>query len=377
VLGQVNEVVAEGWVQSIEVPAFFRWLSEYEGVANITPAEISSGLVQSYAYSWAVASGFGPRAAPSTGVVPAPVPRPALPTPTEGQKSTTRQATKVTSQQVTAPGLTKAEAEAISKAVGISYSDTLRVMAATVDDLLPGMKPGQVPQALSQLNAAVHVLEHQISLLRAELPPGAHPVLAGTVTGVLADIKALETAVTLLKAQMADETGSGLQTEIGQVREAYRGLRDDLGQVTGVTLPTIETGLAAATGTLAALGTTVNRDVVPELAQVTKTATASAAKLALTTDECLAELCEAENQVTRPIQEGGASPSLLRSLGGLLGGAFTLLSLVGLADTVLAIIDAPVALGAIIQDTETLAGWAKTSANFIASDLSWSGRLGH
>ena len=104
-------------------------------------------------------------------------------------------------------------------------------------------------------------------------------------------------------------------------------------------------------------------------------ATQSAAELALTDADCLAKLCDSINNVSDPIVNGGATPSLLGKLGSLLGMA----ALVGFAativDTLLTVFDAQAAVSGVVSDTETLAGWAESAAGVVTSDLTWQGQL--
>lgn len=370
-LGLIKEAVDSGEIMPADVGGLMNFLESRFGVTVLTAATVSTGALAYYVYTYALSKGYKPTAAPPKG------PTYHLTTPTAGQRVTTTSAKAITPQSVTAPGLTGAEAAAVSAALGVTFADAMKVHAYSLDQMLPGLEPGQVPEALSNQNFAIKVLEHQVAQLRAEVPPGTHPVLRGQVAATQATISALEAAISALQAQMATEASSALLTDITDLRGHVEGLSEDVSHIDTVTVPALTAGLVTVTGTVTALSTTVDDKVVPELAQVAKTAEANAAKLALTTDECLSDLCESESQVTRPIQEGGATPSLLKGLGGLLGGAFTLLSLASLAETALAIIDLPVAMKAIVQDTETLAGWAGTSANWVASDLTWSAPLGN
>jgi hypothetical protein len=76
-----------------------------------------------------------------------------------------------------------------------------------------------------------------------------------------------------------------------------------------------------------------------------------------------------------PASSGSTTPSLLEKLGGLLRKAFEIAFLVTIAETVVTVLDAPLELRAVTQDTETIAGWAEQAAGAITSDLSWGGGL--
>jgi hypothetical protein len=60
----------------------------------------------------------------------------------------------------------------------------------------------------------------------------------------------------------------------------------------------------------------------------------------------------------------------------LLTKALELGVLATILDTLLVMFDAPLALSAVVQDTETIAAWADLAANVIVNDLSWQGSLG-
>ena len=168
-IDQVEDVTGLKWVQPLEVPAFFDWLNVDQGIAAITPEWVDSGQLYNYAYSWAQATGALPPGIPVSAPATAPVPAPVLTTPTQGTATTAAVAGTLVQRSVTAPGLTVAEAKAISTAISVALGDVQTLVAGGIDKMLPNLAPGQVPQALSQLYSAVAILERQYAAMRQQL----------------------------------------------------------------------------------------------------------------------------------------------------------------------------------------------------------------
>jgi len=278
-------------------------------------------------------------------------------------------------QDVPAPGLTPAEAAAISNAIGLAMADALTVLHQTVYEMLPGLRPGQVPEALDDLNRATTVLERQYAVLKAQVGTRAEASVAGRLEGAQQTITRIDTELKHLQAQLAEEEESNLGTHVNHVATRTETVTKTVTTVVEEKIPDIGTGLAALAGSVSALTTQVEAEIVPQLEAVTATADGNAGKLALTTDECLADLCDAENNVTEPIKQGGATPSLLKQLGNLLKGAFELGFIATVMETVVTLLDAKLEVSAVVSDTATIAGWAESAAGVIEGDLSWWGGL--
>lgn len=368
--GVVEQSWDEGEITYNQTGDFFRWLRYDKGVVVLTAALVTGGALAAHLLDYAELHGYKPP-------TPRPKPTPVVPPkPTPGQKVVGRAASRITPQYVTAPELSKAEAAAISKAIGVAAADSAKLVAATVDEMLPGMAPGQVPAALTDLFTASHVLEHDVTKLMAEVHPGAPASLVGTTKGLQKTVHGLAQEVHQLAEDLAEKAPSTLHTHVQNNTEAIDDLRTNVHEINTVSVPELAGAVGTLVGTVGALDTLVKTDLAPTLSRVEQEATQSAYKLALTTDECLADLCDAENNVTNPIKEGGATPSLLKGLGGLLGAAFGLTTLVGLLETLATVLDAKLAVSAMVSDVEQLSGWAELAATTVTGELSQIGPLG-
>ena len=363
--------VDNGEITAKQVPDFLRWLRWDQDVPAVTATLLAGGAIAGALLTYAERHGY----VPVGGVKPKPPPK--LPSPTPGQTSVARAAKGVVNRTVTAPGLDKAQTEAVSKAIGIATADTLGVVARSFDAWLAPCTPGEVPQALGDLTRAARVLEHQMAGLLSGTNVRGLRGLERAVHGMGQAVNGLEHAVHEVRAELADKAPSGLSSAV-----------DELGL-----------GLGTLAGTVGALETTAFRrldhfeaqfartepsilgDELGHVSGVANTAAQDArqalAKLALTTDECLAQLCDDQASVTNPIKEGGASPSLLKHLGGVLKRAFELGFLATLADGLFTVLDAKASVQGVVQDSETLTAWATSAADAIASDLAPLGWTAH
>ncbi len=348
---------------------FFRWLRTAQSTTVITAELVTGGALAGLMLKYAEERGWRPKhVAPTAHVAP-------HVHGTLAQQVVGAAALEVGRQHVTAPGLTQVEADAISKAIGISYADVLRVQAAVIHKLLPGMRPGQVPEALTDLESAARVLEHQVAMLRQDVSGKAGAHVVGVLTGAQQALHGLEQAVNLLHEQIGETRPSTLHTHVADNTKAIEHLRTNVHELTTTAVPELAGAVGTLAGTVGALDTLVHQDINPELGRIAREATAAAAKLALTTDECLAQLCEDQAAVSNPIRSGGATPSLLRGLGTLLKRSFELGFAVTLIDGLLAVFDMPLAVGAVAADTATISQWAISAAGVIESDLSWGGKV--
>lgn len=367
-------VVEEGWdegeITYSDSGDFWRWLRYDKGVVTITAAFATGGLLAAHLLDYAELHGYKP---PTVRVKPT-VTVPAKPT--EPQKVVARLAKGITEQSVTAPGLTKAQAAAVSKAIGIASADEAKLLAATVHEFLGDLTPGELPEALTNLFTATKVLEGDVTKLMREVKPGAPASLVGTTHGLAKTVHGLAQEVHQLALDLAEKAPSTLHTHVQDNTTAIDDIKTNVHEINTVSIPEISGAVGTLVGTVGALDTLVKVDLAPTLSRVEQEATASAAKLALTTDECLAELCDAENNVTNPIKSGGATPSLLKELGGLLKKAFEIGFLIELLETLATVLDAKVGVSDVVADVETLAGWAETAATTIEGELSGLGALG-
>lgn len=370
---QVWDFTTKAWgtgeLPYTETGDFFRWLRYDQGVPVITAAMLAGGAFLGLLLKYAEQHGYHPAKEPTFHQ-----PKP-LPTPTHGQRAVVDEAKKVVRQGVTAPGLTKAEASAITKAIGVASADLLKVQAALVDRMLPGMAPGQVPQALSQLNTADAILERQVRRLQLDVNAHAPGSLVGTVSSVSAAVTALQAAVAHLGAQLGAESPSVLLTDVHGLTARQDGFEEDLGRIEHelgglATTAGLEALTAKVAVTVEELGLTHSSALDTALNGVEH----SVAALKQQTDDN-AECCEEASGITNPIRQGGATPSLLKQLGGILTKALEIGFLVTLADSALAVFDLPLAVSGVVADTETIETWATKAAGVITAEQTWLGKL--
>lgn len=380
----LTDMVNDGIVPPAQAHNFFYWLLGAAGVASI-PAVGTYAFVQGWVTKWAQTMGWATSVGPleptplaqafiESANAAAPLPSvplvpPVLSTPSQGQQAVVGGATGITPSTVTGGTAEGTSADQVSAALAVTFVDAMRVVASVFDAFLPNMAPGQVPEALSQLNTAVNTLENQMSQVRAGTWPRGFIGLQEAVGGALEALNGLSQEVGILAQQVAEKADSALETDIKAAESTISGIGD---QVTGLvdnTVPELAAGLGTLTGTVGSLDSLVNGEVVPGLNSVTDLANQNAAKLALTDDDCLEALCDAETNVTQPIKDGGATPSLLRNLGSLLGLGWVVSTVFGLMTSIATLLDAPVALAAVVADVEQLASWAESAAISIEAEL--------
>ena len=383
-LDPLTDAVNDGIVPPSQARYFFFWLAYSAGVTLIPAAGIYA-FVQGYVLKWAQGNGWateGPNpqpthivtqppeginaASPLPGAVTTP---PVLPTPTKGQQAVVSGATTIKPSTVTGGLSEGTSADQVSAALAVTAVDVLRVVAHVFDDMLPNMAPGQVPEALTQLNTAVNALEAQLQQVRNGQWPRGFKGVQEALNGGLEALHGLEQEVNTLALDVAEKAPSALGTHVDNNTTAISSLTTTVAGIAGTTIPVLEGQLGSLTGTVNSLGDTVTNTVEPELAQVTKDTAANTKMLSGTDQDCLDQLCDAEGNVIKPIQDGGATPSLLGKLGSLLGLGWALGSLFGLMDVIETLFDAPLALQAVAQDVELLSGWASSAAKAIEADL--------
>lgn len=412
-LSPVKTAIDDGTITPSQGNAFLRWLNFNKGVTSIPHDAGTTSAVTSYLSQWIVEqSGLAPVPSPPTPVpapspapapapapaptpapTPAPAPVPIVPVqpapvlaphppprppsvpPTPAESTVVTHASAVT--PTTVPGGTDqgTTAPQVSAALAATAVNVLRIVARVVDDMLPGMAPGQVPEALKQLNQAAHVLEDQLAILRATTTGHAKASLSSQITALQGDVRAIDAEIATLDAQMAEKAPSSLEGDIAAKGTEIAAVAAALGVVTGTTIPQMEAAQAATAAEATATADQLANHVEPQLNAVTEATAANTAMLSGTDQACLDALCNAEQNVTNPIQEGGATPNLLRGLGHLLTKGFELAALMALLDGILAIFDAKAAVQGVVRDTETITAWATSSASYIESSSVWRGGL--
>jgi hypothetical protein len=383
-LDPLTDAVNDGIVPPSQAKYFFFWLAYSAGVTLIPAAGIYA-FVQGYVVKWAQGNGWateGPNPQPTPQVqqviesanaaqpLPGAVTVPQdLPSPTKGQQAVVTGTTGVTPSTVTGGTQEGTSAEQVSAALAVTAVDILRVVAKVFDGMLPNMAPGQVPEALGQLNTAVNALEAQMQQVRNGQWPRGFVGLQEAVNGGLQALNGLEQEVGILAQDVAMKAESAIGDDVNANTKAIAGVTATVAGIAGTTIPVLEGQLGSLTGTVNQLGDTVTNTVEPELAQVTADTAANTKMLSGTDQDCLDQLCDAEGNVIKPITDGGATPSLLSKLGSLLGLGWALGSLFGLMDVIETLFDAPLALQAVATDVEQLSSWASSAAAAIEADL--------
>ena len=264
-------------------------------------------------------------------------------------------------REITAPGLTAAEADAISLAIGASYGDTMGVV---ID--------------------VVNALTAEIDRLGAELGRGVGGVKSTTSTTskLLAQIEATQRLTTTRIANLEKAIGVALSRADAAEKLAKR--------VEPAPKAPNLTGIDRQVSTLAGKVSTIEKTIptlatVPALATVaagvthleaTGTATAPVTQISdvpnLPTDlKTLQDCCYANSAVTKPIKAGGATSSLLRQLGGILTKGYAILAVAGMVDAVIAVFDMPAVVIGTIRGAEWVMPIAEDAAHAAMSDISW------
>lgn len=350
---------------------FFNWLRYTKNEQTITLEDAQGGQIN----QWLVQYGTQVLGLNIPG---APVPGPIeLPSPSVGQTTVAKGAREVKPQTITAPAFSADQAAAIQAAIGIASADILKVQAAVIDAMLPDLAPGQVPQALNQLNTAASALENQMGQVMKTLDASQQGTLAAQLNGALEALHGLSQEVNTLADQVAEKASSALEDSINTNTAEIALVSGELGAVVNTVLPTLSGQIDTVASQTEATATTVANEIKPELAQVSQTTDNLTNELSGTDKECLDQLCDAINNVSNPIKEGGATPGLLKGLGNLLTKAIELGILATIVDALVTVADAPIALSAVVQDTELMSKWATSAANVITTDYSWLGPLPH
>jgi uncharacterized protein YoxC len=345
-----------------------QWIDQYAAThdlpvpaGTITPSPIVQQAIES-------ANAASPLPNP-----PATPPTLSYPTPgIQSAAAASAQGTPVTISGGSPDSVTPAEA---TDALATLFVESMQVLARVIDAMLPGMAPGQVPEALSQLNKAVDTLEHQVAGLLTDVDVNVKGSMAAQLNGALQTLNGLAQEVNILAEDVAMKASSTIGDDVNKNTAGIAALGATVAGITATALPALEAKLAAAAAATTALQDQVNNDVVPELNNTTAEAKATTAELSGTDKDCLDQLCDAINNVTNPVEEGGATPSLLKQLGNLLTKALEIGALMSLVETLMTLADINLVLNAVVSDTETMANWATQAANVIVSDFSWSGPL--
>jgi hypothetical protein len=349
-----------------QVKPFFNWLRTAQDMVSIPPELVAGdGFNQLLAQYATQQLGL----AVPTYIAPGP---PELPSPSHGQTVVAKGAREVVPSQVPSATLTPDQAAAISTAIGVASADILKVQAAVIDAMLPNLAPGQVTQALDQLNTAANALENQMTGVLTTLNKNATGSLAAQVNGALETLNGLAQEVGILANDVAMKAESKIGDDVNANTVEIGVLSGAVATIVGTAIPDLAQGLQGLTGQVGALDNTVTNQIEPQLAQTTEQTAANTDTLSGTDKECLDQLCDALNNVTSPIEEGGSTPGLLKNLGSLLTRALEIGALMSLVEGLITIADAKIAVQGVVSDTETLTRWATSAAGIIEADFSLS-----
>jgi uncharacterized protein YoxC len=363
----MQDLAAEQLVPYGEESAFWLALEYSYGQPDFPTGGNVAAWLTPYVQRWAVARGANPG---PTYVAPPP---PTLTTPSQGQTVVAKGAREVVPSQVPSADLSPASVAAIQTAIGVASADILKVQAAVMDAMLPNLAPGQVPQALDQLNTAATVLERQMAGVMTSLNRDITGSLAAQLNGALETLNGLAQEVGILAQDVAMKAESTIGDDVNANTAEIGVLSGAVATIVGTAIPDLAQGLQGLTSTVGSLDNTVTNEIEPQLAQTTEQTAANTDTLSGTDKDCLDQLCDAEGNVINPITEGGATPSLLKNLGGLLTKAFEIGALMSLVEGLVTLANTKIAVNAIISDTETITGWAVKAAGVIETDFDLSG----
>ena len=309
---------------------------------------------------------------PSSSAPTAPAPVAVGQPQTTGQKVVVQAATQLVNQSVTAPGLTPAEAKAISTAIGISVVDVYKVVAQVIDLMLPNLAPGQVPAALTDLFQATKVLESQLDPIISGIRDNGGMATGNQVTFLAEAIQGLVGQIGQLDSELQERAPSSLGTDLDTTKTAVAA---NTTAITGIeqVLPTLATTTALqgvqteVTTTVEQLGMTAPSQLGSELGTTTAIAQ-DALRVAEDAEAC----CSAQtSRLDDDETQLGGKPNL-PNLGKIAGWLFGLGFVATLLDTVVAVFDLPAAFAGTVDDVETLSSWADAAATQAISDTSWA-----
>lgn len=349
-----------------QVGAYLAWLPKHPGKLVAVPGTPLDQAVIATAVAYSAANPHPTRPTP-------PKPKPVRPTP--GQKAVTAAARNIHTRTVPGGGLDKAQSAAVSKAIGIAYSDMLRAQAAVIDEYFGPITPGELPQALTDLFRADSILSHQVARLADEVGGKAPGHVAGALHGVQEALHGLEQEVHLQAEQLAETRPSTLHTHVQDNTKLIDHLGTRVNHIGSSVIPALAAGLTVVDRNLSGLNHLTagisSGNLQHDLNTLTQEVRSKVEPAIQTLEDCCAE----NRAVTNPIREGAATPSLLRHLGSLLGKAFAIGWVATLAETALTVLDARLVVTDIAADTATVTDWAISAASVIESDLGWLGGL--
>jgi len=267
----------------------------------------------------------------------------------------------VRTAEIHAPGLTAVEAKAISLAIETSYGDTMHVLIGVTNaliarELAAGKSTGTT---VASTGASTKALAKLAATLATD-----QRLTTGRITAIEKALAAERSTEATLATKVAGIARQPRTTSDPALAKRVTAVETRLGGIE-TKLPTLATAAMLAP---VAAGVTSLRQTVPAITQELQTS--GVANLPPTIQQ-LEDCCYANSQVTKPIKAGGATPSLLGQLGGLLKKAAYGLFFAGLVDAAVAIIDMPAVVLGTIRGADWVMPYAEQAAAAALSDISW------
>ena len=355
-----------GQVHPADTARALDWVLQRLGIKAFTHHAVASGAVARAFAAYGAAHYPRPRSAPTT---PPPSPSSGIGVGGQGEGTRTVGGRLVGEAQrgirratITAPGLDKAETEAISLAIGRSYGDTMYTLIGVTNALAGQI--GAVADRVAQLS-------------RQHTSPTAHtPAIPADVAAELRltteRITHLEHAVevALEHADAAERLAKHVHAQPPVSSTKALGLE--------------VTGIAATVATIRHIQETkATKDSVEALARDLRAFEESPPVHLLETQESflrslpstiktLQDCCAENRAVTKPLSSIAKDVSLLGRLKDLAVKAYALLIVGGIVDTIAMILDAPAVVAGTVRGAAWVMPYAEQAALSAANDVSWT-----
>jgi len=284
---------------------------------------------------------------------------------TPGGKIVTQAEARIETARITVPGLSPVEARGISLAIARAYEDTLTVLVGSLNHVeaqitalgrTVAIQGHQGTTALSQIASTVPSVTHTLGELKRD-----QATLQKEIRHVETLIHGLQAQITSIRSQPPTTTPAPAPIGTPALSPSDRALVGSI-PLLATTASVTKVSLVANRAEALALK---NRSVlgdsyVPNLPSRIQT---------------LEECCAANSGVTNPIRSGGASPSLLGSLGGLLAKGAELLVGAAIVETVIALFDMPDVILGEMRSMQWVRPIAEAAARGALADTQWSKQL--
>ena len=285
---------------------------------------------------------------------------------TAGDKLVEAAEARIVPRRLEVPGMPAETASAIQWATSVAYYDSTEVVAEVATDILARIDTaerlarealGKVPPPAKGAPKAAPDLEPAFaSLLKRVIHNQAVLIDQGKEIDRL---KARQPATTAKPARkpthVSPVPASDIPAQLGTIRRVQENHGAAISSIFRKLVP------------LVPLGT-----VAPALAQLSPGFVRNLPPVETSLEECCAE----NLAQTRPIKQYGGAHKMLSDLKGALVKLTALGIVLGLVDTVVTILDAPLVLLSTMKTAEAIAPWAIQAANVALSDLTWTDRLG-